>query len=85
MLLSAQIKLYDLFHTLRALCVHIAGVTKLIVEMDVQYIKGMLKNPDMQPNAAINRWLIVAILIDFERKHPHSCQQTSRSLQLILM
>ena len=49
-----KIELYGLFRTLRALRVHIVGVPNLIVEMDAQYIKGMLSNPDMQPNAAMN-------------------------------
>ena len=30
--------------------------------MDAQYVKGMLNNPDMQPNAAMNRWIAVTPL-----------------------
>src|SRR6266702_8544149 len=52
-----KIELYSLFRALHALCVHIVGITDLIVEMDAQYIHGMLKNPDIQPNAAMNRWI----------------------------
>src|SRR6266852_2216182 len=52
-----KIELYGLFRTLRTLQVHIVGITNLVVEMDAQYVKGMLSNPDMQPNAAMNRWI----------------------------
>jgi len=39
-----KIELCGLFRTLRVLRVHIVGVTNLIVEMDTQYVKGMLSN-----------------------------------------
>jgi hypothetical protein len=29
----------------------------------------MLSNPDVQPNAAINRWIAAILLFDFELKH----------------
>jgi hypothetical protein len=29
------------------------------VELDTKYIKGMLQNPDIHPNAAVNRWIVV--------------------------
>ena len=37
--------------------------------MDAQYVKGMLKNPDVQPNAAINRWIAAILLFDFKLVH----------------
>jgi hypothetical protein len=49
-----KIELYGLFYTLHTLHVHIVGITNLIVEMDAQYVKGMLSNPDIQPNTAVN-------------------------------
>jgi hypothetical protein len=52
-----KIELYGLFRTLRALRIHIIGITDLVVEMDAQFMRGMLANPDIQPNAAINRWI----------------------------
>ena len=52
---GSKIELHGLFRTLRALRVHIVGVTNLIVEMDAQYVKGVLKNPDVQPDVAVNR------------------------------
>ncbi len=64
-----KIELYGLFRTLRALRVHIVGVPNLVVEMDAQYVKGMLSNPDMQPNAAMNRWIAAILLFDFKLVH----------------
>ena len=34
---------------------YIIGAKNLIVEVDDKYIKGMLNEPDLQPNAAINQ------------------------------
>ena len=62
-------ELYGLFRTLRALRMHVVGITNLVVEMDAQYVRGMLSNPDVQPNAAINRWIAAILLFDFELVH----------------
>jgi hypothetical protein len=51
---QAKLKLYGLFCALRAYRIHIIGVKNLIVEVDTKYLKGMLNNPDIQPNATIN-------------------------------
>ena len=64
-----KIKLYGLFRALRALRIHIVGITNLIVEVDAQYIRGMLNNPDVQPNAAMNRWIAAIRLFDFKLVH----------------
>ena len=64
-----KIELYGLFCTLHALCVHIVGVPNLVIEMDAQYVKGMLSNPDMQPNTAMNRWIAAILLFDFKLVH----------------
>ena len=37
--------------------------------MDTQFIKGMLNNPDVQPNAAMNRWIAAIKLFDFKLVH----------------
>jgi hypothetical protein len=50
---QAKLELYGLF---RALCLHLVGVQHLLIEMDAQFIRRMLNNPDVQPNATINRW-----------------------------
>jgi len=48
---QAKLELYGLF---RAVRVFIFGVKNLTVEVDMKYIKGMINNPDLQPNATIN-------------------------------
>src|SRR5260370_31058886 len=60
-----KIELYSLFRVLRALHVHLIGVKNLVIEMDAQFIRGMLCNPDIQPNATINRWIAVVVLFSF--------------------
>ena len=37
--------------------------------MDAQYIRGMLKNLDIQPNATINRWIATILLFNFKLVH----------------
>ena len=37
--------------------------------MDTKYIKGMINNPDLQPNATINRWIAGILLFHFELHH----------------
>ena len=41
------------------------GVKKLVVEVHAKYIKGMLNNPDIQPNTTINRWIAGILLFNF--------------------
>jgi len=45
------------------------GSRKLVVETDAKYIKGMLDNPDMMPNATINRWIDEISLYKFTLRH----------------
>jgi reverse transcriptase-like protein len=59
-------ELYGLFRALRALHVHIIGVHSLVVEMDAQFIRGMIQNPDIQPNTTINHWIAAILLFDFK-------------------
>ena len=66
---QAKLKLYGLFHSLRAVQVFIFGVTNLVVEMDAKYVKGMINNPDLQLNATINRWIASILLFHFELCH----------------
>ena len=37
--------------------------------MDAKYIKGMLNELDLQPNAAINQWIQGILLFDFALVH----------------
>jgi hypothetical protein len=42
--------------------------------MDAQYVKVMLSNLDMQPNAVINHWITAILLFDFKLIHiPADC------------
>jgi hypothetical protein len=66
---QAKLELYGLFRALRAVRVHIFGITNLTVEVDAKYIKGMINNPDLQPNATINRWITGILLFSFTLVH----------------
>ncbi|KAG6895735.1 hypothetical protein C0992_012950 [Termitomyces sp. T32_za158] len=46
------------------LCVH-----NLIVEVDAWYIQGMLQNPDIQPSASMNQWVVAILMFHFELVH----------------
>jgi len=66
---QAKVELYGLFRTLCALRLYTVRVKNLVVEMDAQYVQGMLKNPDIQPNTTINRWIAAILLFDFKLVH----------------
>ena len=66
---QAKIELYGLFRALKATRVWTIGVKNFTVEVDAKYIKGMLNNPDIQPNAAINRWIAGILLFTFTLQH----------------
>ena len=44
------------------------------VEVDAKYIKGMLNDPNLQPNATINRWIQGILLFDFKLVHISTSQ-----------
>ena len=64
-----KIEVYGLFCILHALHICIVGVANLIIEMDAKFVKGMLSNPDIQPNAAINCWIASILLFNFKLVH----------------
>jgi len=64
-----KLELFGLFRVLRAWRTYIIGVKTLHVEVDAQYIKGMLNEPDLQPNAAINRWIQGSLMFNFKLIH----------------
>jgi len=66
---QAKLELYGLFCALHAMRLYIVSVRNLVVEVDASYIKGMLRNPDIQPNASINRWIAAILLFDFKLVH----------------
>ena len=51
---QAKLELYGLFHALKAVKMYVVGIKNFVVEVDAKYIKGMINNPDIQPNATIN-------------------------------
>ncbi|KDR64968.1 hypothetical protein GALMADRAFT_82465, partial [Galerina marginata CBS 339.88] len=62
-------ELFGLKKALEANKKWLIGVRKLIVETDAQFIGGMLHNPDMMPNAVINRWIEQIGMYHFELRH----------------
>ena len=66
---QAKLELYRLFRSLQAIWVFIFGDTNLVVEMDAKYVKGMINNPDLQPNVTINWWIASILLFHFELHH----------------
>ena len=66
---QSKLELYGLSRALHRFRAHIVGVKKLIVEVDASSIKGMLKNPDIQVNAVMNRWIGQVLQYDFELIH----------------
>ena len=64
-----KLELYGLYRTLRALKILLIGIRNLVVEVDAQYIKGMLKNPDVAPSASINRWILSILMFHFTLVH----------------
>ena len=66
---QAKLELYGLFRALKSIKMYIVGVKNFVVEVDAKYIKGMINNPDLQPNATINRWIAGILLFDFKLRH----------------
>ena len=66
---QAKLELYGLFRALKAVKMYIVGLRNFVVEVDAKYIKGMINNPDVQPTAAINRWIAGILLFDFKLRH----------------
>jgi len=66
---QAKLELYGLFRALKHTQLYTIGVKKFVVEMDAKFIKGMINNPTLHPNDAINRWIAAILLFDFELVH----------------
>lgn len=64
-----KLELYGLFRALHAIRLWLIGLPTFTVEMDAKFIKGMLNNPDMHPNAAVNRWIAAIMLFNFDLVH----------------
>ncbi|KIK12763.1 hypothetical protein PISMIDRAFT_18496 [Pisolithus microcarpus 441] len=66
---QAKLELFGLFRALHDVWLYIFGMWNLVVEVDARYIKGMINNPDLQPNATINQWIAGILLFDFKLVH----------------
>ena len=64
-----KLELFGLYRALRHWRLYIIGIKNLHVEVDAKYIKGMLNDPDLQPNAPINRWIQGILMFDFKLIH----------------
>ena len=73
---QAKLELFGLYRALRAVRVWIFGVANLTVEVDAKYVKGMINNPDLQPNATINRWIAGILLFQFKLVHVSADKHT---------
>ena len=71
---QSKLELYGLYRAMRHFRLYIIGAKNLIVEVDAKYIKGMLNDPDLQPNAVVNRWIQGILLFDFTLKHVPATQ-----------
>jgi hypothetical protein len=73
---QAKLELYDLFHALCMVCMHIFSITNLMVEVNAKYIKGIINNPDLQPNMTINQWIVGILLFSFMLVHVPATMHT---------
>ncbi|KNZ82365.1 hypothetical protein J132_00180 [Termitomyces sp. J132] len=48
---------------------YLIGIRNLIIEVDAHYIKGMLQNPDIQPSASMNYWIMAILMFHFKLVH----------------
>jgi RNase H-like domain found in reverse transcriptase len=64
-----KLEIYGLYRVLRVLRMYTIGLRKFVVETDAKYIKGMLANPDIQPSASINRWIVSILTFHFDLVH----------------
>jgi hypothetical protein len=74
---QAKLELYSLFRALHAYHIYIIRVNNLVVEVDAKYLKGMLNNPDIQPNATINQWITGILLFNFKLVHVPTIHHTA--------
>ena len=64
-----KLELFGLYRALRHWRIYIIGVENLHVEVDAKYIQGMLNSPDLQHDAAVNRWIQGILLFHFTLIH----------------
>ncbi|KNZ73295.1 hypothetical protein J132_07836 [Termitomyces sp. J132] len=64
-----KLELYSLYQALQALQRYLIGIRNLIIKVNACYIKGMLQNPDIQPSASINCWIMAILMFHFKLVH----------------
>nr|GAT45172.1 predicted protein [Mycena chlorophos] len=64
-----KLELFGLYRALRHWRLYIVGVENLCVEVDAKYIAGLLNSPDLQPDAAVNRWIQGILMFQFALVH----------------
>ena len=66
---QSKLELFGLMIALKAVRPYVIGIKNLKVEVDAEYLKGMLNNPKETPNATLNRWVAIIKMFDFELIH----------------
>lgn len=66
---QAKLELFGLLVALKATRAYTIGLKHLVVELDAEYVKGMINNPETIPNATLNRWIAIIRLFDIELRH----------------
>ncbi|THH12905.1 hypothetical protein EW146_g7258 [Bondarzewia mesenterica] len=64
------------FFVLCDLKLYLISICNLIIKVDACYIKGMLTNPDLEPSASINRWILSILTFHFTLIHISSILHT---------
>jgi hypothetical protein len=64
-----KLELFGLYRALRHWHLYIIGAKTLQVEVDAKYIQGLLNNPDLQPDAAVTRWIQGILMFHFALIH----------------
>ncbi|KIK75464.1 hypothetical protein PAXRUDRAFT_172791 [Paxillus rubicundulus Ve08.2h10] len=66
---QARLRLFGLFCALHTVQVYTFRIANFTVELDAKYVKGMINNPDLQPNTTINRCIARILLFSFKLVH----------------
>jgi len=64
-----KLEIHGLFRALCSLQLYLLRVHNLVMEVDAHYIKEMLVNPDIQPSASINHWILLILTFHFTLVH----------------
>lgn len=67
--LQAKLEICGLYSALRVYKLYLIRCGNLMIEVDAQYIKGMLAKPDISPLASINRWILVILTFHITLVH----------------